>query len=410
MNPWPRVAFLPDTFHEVNGVAHTSRQLQAFAKRHAVPFLSVHCGPATEKTQDGVVTVLELKRGPASFALDAHLDCDPFLLRYKKMVVDEIKHFGAQLIHITGPGDLGVLGSAIAWQLKLPLVISWHTSLHEYAGRRLEQTLRCLGHHTSRRAGATAEQASMGVLRWFYRRASLVLAPNDELVEMLSRLTHKPVFLMRRGVNTELFSPARRNLTDSTFRIGYVGRLTTEKNVRFLAELGTALTSLGRTNFEFLIVGQGSESEWLRQHIPNAVFTGVLRGERLAAAFANMDVFVFPSKTDTFGNVILEAFAAGLPAVVTSAGGPKFLVEDGVTGFIAASEWEFIRAVNNLMCDAPRHTAMCLAARQYACAQSWDAVFEKVFEAYSTCLNGSSPNAGKEHALLSSRVHERGGS
>ena len=198
-------------------------------------------------------------------------------------------------------------------------------------------------------------------------------------------MTGCPTYLMKRGVNTRLFSPARRNSLPGTFRIGYVGRLTAEKNIRFLAELGHALEILGRREFEIIIVGEGREEPWLRRNVPHAVFTGVLRGERLAEVYANLDVFVFPSRTDTFGNVVLEALASGVPTVVTNVGGPKFLIEPGMTGFVAASDWDFITAVNEIMADSALHRRMRTAAREYALAQSWDVVFEQVFRAYESC-------------------------
>jgi phosphatidylinositol alpha 1,6-mannosyltransferase len=406
---FPRIAFLPDTFYEVNGVAHTARHLEAFARRRSIPFLSIHSGPSTEFRGSENVSVLELKRGPASIGLDTNLDCDPFLFRYTHRVIEEVRKFGAEVVHITGPGDMGVLGSFVAWKLKLPMAISWHTSLHEYAARRLERLLGSLGEKASYGAGHIAEKLSMEVLRRFYRRAEVVLAPNHELVEMLKELTRRPVFLMQRGVDTNLFTPARRSRHDQTFRIGYVGRLTTEKNVRFLAELSSALRTLGRTGFEFMIVGQGKEEEWLRSNVENAVLTGVLRGENLAEAYANMDLFVFPSRTDTFGNAVLEALSSGVPAVVTNEGGPKFLVHSGVTGYVASSDWEFTRFVNGLMTNLDMHYRMREAARHFACGQTWDAVFENVFEAYRACLGPSPGEMRQSNALLSSRVHERRG-
>ena len=359
LNSVPRVAFLPDTFHEINGVAHTSRQLEAFARRRQIPFLSVHCGPVTETVQYGEVTVMQLRRGPFSFPLDAMLDCDPFSLRYAHRAMDELRRFGAELIHITGPGDMGLLGSYLAWKLGIPLIISWHTSLHEYAGRRLVRLLGFLGSKTSGNLGSLAERRALDFLGWFYRRAKVVLAPNEELVQLMRTFTTRPVYLMQRGVETELFTPARRRRTDDTFRVGYVGRLTPEKNVRFLADIGSALASSARIasharSFEFRIVGQGSEAAWLRTHVPNAVLTGVVRGEPLAEEYANMDVFVFPSRTDTYGNVVAEALASGVPAVVMAEGGPKFLVENGVDGFVAESDQDFIHRVEALMIDRCR--------------------------------------------------------
>jgi glycosyltransferase involved in cell wall biosynthesis len=412
LTSYPRAAFLPDTFHEANGVAHTSRHLEAFARRRQIPFLSVHCGPNNEKSSNGAVTVLQLKRGPASFGLDANLDYDPFLMRYAGRILSEVRSFGAELIHITGPGDMGALGCYVSWRLQLPLVISWHTSLHEYAGRRLERLLRFTGEKLSHRAGASAERSSLQILGWFYRRAAIVMAPNQELMDLTRSMTARPVFLMRRGVDTQLFTPARRNRVPGAFRIGYVGRLTPEKNVRFLAKLGHTLTTLGRDSFEFIIVGEGSEEAWLRAHLPNAIFTGVLRGERLAEAYANMDLFAFPSTTDTFGNVILEALASGVPAVVTNGGGPKFLVQSRITGHVAASDSDFINFVNHLITSPDLHRQMREAARQYASLQSWDSVFEGVFRAYGQCreVHASQPKSVPPGvaSLLSSRVDGRG--
>lgn len=408
MNTYPRVAFLPDTFLEVNGVAHTARQLEAFARRRQIPFLSVHCGPATEKISDGAVSILQVKRGPARIGLDANLDYDPLLWRYADRVAAEARDFDAQLIHITGPGDMGAIGAYVSWRLKLPLVISWHTSLHEYAGVRLQRLLRFASERPSQFAGGLAQKACLEVLRRFYRCAILTLAPNGELVDLTHSLTHRPAYLMRRGVDTRLFDPARRRRSDDTFRIGYVGRLTPEKNVRFLAELGVALKAKGQDNVEFVIVGEGSEEAWLRQNVPNVTCTGVLRGDALAEAYAGMDLFAFPSRTDTFGNVVLEALASGVPAVVTDGGGPKFIVEAGVTGFVTASDAEFIRSTQTILNNPTLLANMRRTARAYALEQSWDAVFESLFHVYGEGIRLYGAKQRQFPSLLSSPVRGPG--
>src|SRR5712691_11102227 len=138
---------------------------------------------------------------------------------------------------------------------------------------------------------------------------------------------------MRRGVDTTLFSPTKRDVRDGTFRFGFVGRLSREKNVRLLPRLEQALLAAGHAQFRFLIVGEGVERPLLDQQMQCADFTGVLHGESLARAYANMDLLVFPSETDTFGNVVQEALASGTPALVSSGGGPKFIVRPGISGF-----------------------------------------------------------------------------
>jgi glycosyltransferase involved in cell wall biosynthesis len=123
-----------------------------------------------------------------------------------------------------------------------------------------------------------------------------------------------------------------------------------------------------------------------------------------------LDLFAFPSYTDTFGNVILEALASGVPAVVTDGGGPKFLVEPGVTGYVAANGAEFTDCVSRVMNDSSLHARLRAAALAYAMAQSWDAVFESVFRTYGEGIKLYAAAHPAFASLLSSRVHGRGSS
>jgi glycosyltransferase involved in cell wall biosynthesis len=167
--------------------------------------------------------------------------------------------------------------------------------------------------------------------------------------------------------------------------LGYVGRLSVEKNVALLARVERELAAMGVNEVRFLVVGHGSEEESLRRDLKAAEFAGVLRGAVLARAYANMDVLVFPSHTDTFGNVVLEALASGVPAVVTPDGGPKFIVLDGETGFVTEDD-RFAGAVAELVKDRTRLDTMRLKARGYALGCSWDAVFDRVYAGYDVAL------------------------
>jgi glycosyltransferase involved in cell wall biosynthesis len=155
-----------------------------------------------------------------------------------------------------------------------------------------------------------------------------------------------------------------------------------------LAQVQKELEAKGHKSLRFLIVGHGAEEPWLREHLPRAEFTGVLKGEALATAYANMDLFVFPSHTDTFGNVVLEALASGVPAVVNPDGGPKTIVRDGETGRIVP-DTEFAAAVAGILGDPVKHAQMREAARAYALTASWDAVFEGVYAGYELMLSNS---------------------
>ena len=203
---------------------------------------------------------------------------------------------------------------------------------------------------------------------------------------MIEAATGKPCNLMQRGVDTNLFSPVRRRTAGQKTRLtlGYVGRLSIEKNVALLVSVAAELEAR-KMSVCFLVVGQGGDEALLRHQLPDAQFTGVLRGEALADAYARMDLFLFPSHTDTFGNVVLEALASGVPAIVTPDGGPKFIVTDGVTGFIVPDDG-FAPAVATLVSDLGRLEFMRVSAREYALGCSWDAVFRRVYEAYESSL------------------------
>lgn len=377
----PRVAYFPDSFHEVNGVAHTSRHFEAFARRRNLPFLCVRAGgrkPAL--VEDGNVWTLELPRGFLSFPLEKDLRFDPAYLRHVPLIHEVVEHFRPDLIHITGPSEIGMLGAALAHRGKVPLAASWHTNVHEYAARRSNWFLRLLAHRQGEAASKAIEDLAMTAIAFFYARARVLFAPNPTLCARLEKATGRPCFLMPRGVDAELFNSARRKRSDDEPVLGFVGRLSVEKNVALLARIQSELDQR-REQFRFRIVGHGAEEAWLRGRLHRAEFTGVLKGEALAEAYAGMDLFVFPSHTDTFGNVVLEALASGVPAIVTPDGGPATIVRDGETGRVVSDE-EFAPAIARLLHDSDTHASMRLAARADALTASWDSVFEGVYAGY----------------------------
>ncbi len=394
----PRVAYFPDSFHEINGVAHTSRHFEAFARRRNLPFLCVRAGDRAQAvTEDGNVITLELSRGFLSFALEKDLRFDPAFLRHVPLIEDVLKRFKPDLIHITGPSEVGMLGAALAFHHAWPLAASWHTNVHEYAARRSGWFLRLLPKPQAEVTGQKIEDLAMGAAAAFYSGAQILFAPNPELCHLLEKLTARPCHLMPRGVDAELFHPRKRNRRpdDRDHVLGFVGRLSIEKNVALLAKVQEELERKGHKSFRFLIVGQGAEEAWLHEHLPRAEFAGVLRGEELSSAYANMDLFVFPSHTDTFGNVVLEAMASGVPAIVTPDGGPRTIVRDGETGCVVPDD-EFADAVASVLGNPARQSQMRQAARACALTASWDSVFEGVYAAYQTVFsaNGEAAASG----------------
>jgi phosphatidylinositol alpha 1,6-mannosyltransferase len=382
----PRVAFFPCVYHEVDGVAQTSRHFEAFARRQELPFLMVHAGPQDEVSSAGPVTRVQLPRSPMKFPLDRAHDYDLLFLRHYRKLEPMLREFRPEVVQITGPSDVGTLGAYVAYKMGIPLAASWQTNIHQYARRRMAAAVSFLPREIAGKIADGAERLSFRASARFYHIPRLLFAPNQEMIRVLEAATGKPCYLMSHAVDTEVFSPELRDRTDRAFRIGYVGRLTTEKSVRVLARLEQALLEKGYRDFQFVIVGEGAESEWLKNNMRQAELTGVLRGAELSRNFANFDVLAFPSETDTFGLVVLEAFASGVPAVVTDKGGPQFTVRHGSSGFVARSFDEFATYTARLMEQPELLSSLRATARKQALETSWDRIFEGMYEAYERCL------------------------
>jgi len=382
----PRVVFFPCVYHEVDGVAQTSRQFEAFAKRQELPFLMVHAGPRDETTTAGPVTRVQLPRSPVKFPLDRAHDYDLLFLRHYRKLEALLRDFRPDVVQITGPSDVGTLGAYVAHKMKIPLAASWQTNIHQYARRRMAAAVSFLPSKIADKLADLAELLSFRASARFYHIPRLLFAPNQEMIRVLEAATGKPCYLMSHAVDTSVFTPGLRDRKDGPFRIGYVGRLTTEKSVRTLARLEQALLEKGYRDFNFVVVGEGAESEWLRENMRQVELTGVLTGPELWRTFANFDVLAFPSETDTFGLVVLEAFASGVPAVVTDRGGPQFTVRHGSSGFVARDFDEFVAYTAKLMDQPELLSSMRTAAREQALETSWDRIFEGMYEAYERCL------------------------
>ena len=382
-----RVAFFPDAYHEVDGVANTSRHFEAFARQRGLPFLIAHAGPRTEIETRDSVTRIQLERSPATFPLDGAHEYDLLFLRHYQKVARAMREFSPDVVQITGPSDVGSLGVLLAHRLKIPLAATWQTNLHLYARTRAARALSLLPELASERILDAVQDWTWRATTRFYKVPRLLFAPNQEVVSRLNEDTGKPCFLMSHSVDTTVFNPEWRDRpAGGPFRIGYVGRLTAEKNVRWLARLEQSLLAAGHRDFRIVIVGAGAEEQWLRRNMRQAEFTGVLTGAALSRTFANMDILAFPSETDTFGLAVLEALASGVPAVVTAGGGPKYTVQSGKTGFVAHNFDEFAACTATLLTQPEVLCSMREAARQYALSTSWEPIFEGMYRAYERCL------------------------
>lgn len=400
MTASPRVALFCETYHEINGVALTARQLVAYAKRKHLPLLAIHGGRLPGASDEGGVRRVELKRAWASIGIERDLEYDFFFWRYTKLIREEVHRFQPDVIHITSPGELGQLGVYLSRKMKIPLVASWHTNFHQFAARRLRKAIGFAPAGVKDPIVAWSQDKGLRILLWFYRFAAVTLAPTVQQVEWLEKELQRPSFLMPRGVDAEQFHPKRRTAKDGVLRFGFVGRVTPEKGVRLLWDIEKELEARGFREFRIVVVGDGSEVAWLKRRLKHGEFTGVLRGEELARAYANMDLFVFPSRTDTFGNVVQEAAASQVPAVVTNEGGPRHLVVPGATGYVAETNEEFVGRALELARDTELRKRMGEAARERVAGASWDAAFEKTYLAYREACEPAEASARQKRAAI----------
>jgi glycosyltransferase involved in cell wall biosynthesis len=240
-------------------------------------------------------------------------------------------------------------------------------------------------------------------LRWFHNRTLETYVPSRSTVLDLQRRGFRNLVLWPRGVDASLFRPdrpgreaIRRSLgfrTDDVV-IAYVGRVAVEKNVDYLAE---ALCEVARRfpGARPLIVGDGPARPALEERLGGrATLVGFQSGKDLADHYAAADVFAFASRTETFGNVVLEAMASGLPAVVLGEGGPAEIVRNGETGLVidpTSCPSAFAGAILALAEDAPLRRRLADQAREYASSQSWDQIMGALRGRYSAILEADAP-------------------
>jgi glycosyltransferase involved in cell wall biosynthesis len=205
-----------------------------------------------------------------------------------------------------------------------------------------------------------------------------------------ARIDPDKIGIWRRGVSAERFTPLKRSaslrerwqVSDACPALLYAGRLSREKGLSTIVSTGRALEQSGIPH-RLVFVGDGPMRQELQSSSPDAVFTGTLSHDDVAVAMASADLFVFPSTTDTAGNVVLEAQASGLPVVVTNAGGPHENMIAGRTGVVSADRDDFIRLTSLLARSANRRKWLGRHAREYAQERRWEASLEPLFHAYA---------------------------
>lgn len=366
-------AWFTDTLEDVNGVATTIRKMTAAAQAAGEQLIVV-----TSRT-DSTIDDIPIKnfRPIGEFELPEYelqkLSFPPFL-----QILDYIQREQFTEIIISTPGPIGLSGLLAAKMLNLQTSGIYHTDFPQYIRILTEDRF--------------LESLAWNFMHWFYGQLDTVFVNSEQYRRSWMDRGFDPAKLkiLPRGLDTDLFQPARR---DPNFwqrykpkrdgvRLLYVGRISREKDLDLLS---TAYRQLREADLPVVLfmVGDGPYAKTLAETLPDVVFTGYLTGIELATAYASADIFVFPSTTDTFGNVVIEAQACGLPVIVSDLGGPKELVEDGVDGIVtrAHDADDLVRAIRSLVENEALRAEMGKKARQRVVARTWPGAFRKFWAA-----------------------------
>jgi len=298
----------------------------------------------------------------------------------------KLKDFDPTLIHIATPDLLGFRALRYAQSNDIQIVASYHTHFTSYLKYYNLQMLEMLG---------------WKYLAWFYSQCKHVYVPSPSMAhELNDKGITEGIRIWARGVDTELFNPKYRDMEwrrangfdDDDKIVTFVSRLVWEKDLQTYVDTIKKLTA-EHPDIKPLIVGDGPAKKELEYMLREAHFTGFITGEELARAYASSDIFLFPSDTETFGNVTLEAMASGVPAVVADATGSKSLVESGVNGFLAPPKKtnEFAEMVLKIAQDEELRERMSQASRQKALAYAWDNINAELVENYKEALQEPIP-------------------
>ncbi|MBH0163526.1 glycosyltransferase family 1 protein [Fictibacillus sp. 7GRE50] len=379
-----KLALFSDTFHpQINGVARTLKRFTSYLETNGVDYKVIM--PSFEDVQE---TEGKQYYAMKSLPLFLYPECRLAIPQFKALN-DELNTFKPDLLHIATPFNIGLFGMRYGKKESIPMVASYHTHFDRYlAYYHLDFLSPLLWRY----------------LQWFHKPFEKIFVPSEETRKILYTKSFTSIEIWSRGVDCMMFTPQNRDFhVREEYKITqkyiflFVGRLAPEKNLNILKEMIDKLPSPLSENVHWLIVGDGPSrrdvEQWETEY-SNVTCAGYLSGEDLARVYASADLFVFPSSTETFGNVVLEAAASGLPAIVSDSGGVAEIVQDGVTGRIckAREADSFIQNIVSIMEDPMLLGSMKRKARNYAMTQSWSAIFGNLLMQYEEVIYTKNKN------------------
>jgi glycosyltransferase involved in cell wall biosynthesis len=373
-----KITLVTETYYpQVNGVSRTLGELVRHMKSRGdqVQLIQPDYGKGTEQSEHGYL----VPSWRLPFYNELYLPLPPFQKVYRA-----IEAFGPDIVHIATEATLGLSMLRFARKRRYNTVSSFHTNFDQYSR-----------HYNV----GWAKLGIRGYLRWFHNQTRETYVPSEATIAELSALGFERLVLWKRGVDSALFRPDRPGRDELRRELGcspddlvisYVSRIAPEKNVEYLAS-AFEIVAAQRPSVKLLLVGDGPTRPTLEKRLgASARFVGYRRGEDLANHYSAADLFAFASLTETFGNVVLEAMASGLPVVALAAGGVGEIVHSGSTGVLVDPNEPpaALASALILLIDQPEaRQHMARAARAYAESQSWDAIMGKLRDGYEDVIN-----------------------
>lgn len=375
-----RIAIFTDTYApHVNGVARTLAWLgDALTERGHVVRVFTVADPRAEQSSDIVRWPGLPFWGYPELRLAAPTEAS---------VTARLRAWSPHLVHVATPFGVGLAGVSAAARLDVPVVSSYHTSFSAYARSYGLGALSTPGWH---------------YLRWFHNRTRRTYVPTKTIAGELESHRFTNVRLWPRGIDAEVFHPRWRSAelrrswgaTDDTIVVAYIGRVAKEKGVDVAVDAVANLHArLGdrRREMIFAVVGDGPHESAVRARAPKGtLFLGRLAGEKLSAAYASADVLLFPSTTDTFGNVLLEGMASRLAVIAADLPQAREVCPGSTADFFQPDNATALATrLFELMADRNRRERMRDSARRHAQTCGWDAVFDALFADYESVVRDS---------------------
>jgi glycosyltransferase involved in cell wall biosynthesis len=365
-----RRAWVTDTFSDVNGVSNTIRMITGKARDRGCPITVM---TSLEVPPDAGTEVLNFPP-LGTFSLPEY-DSQKMVFPPFLDVIEALERGNYHEVIISTPGPMGLTALAAARLLGIRPVGIYHTDFPKYVKSLTQDEV--------------LEQLAWRYMQWFYGQMERIHVPSEyyrkHLIE--NGFDQARLKVMPRGVDLARFNPGKRDGNfwkryglNGNLKLLYVGRISREKNIKILLEafqfVRTTVPAI-----DLVVVGDGPELASLRKQAPdgNVCFTGALHGEDLATAYASADLFVFPSASDTFGNVVLEAHASGLPAIVSTQGGPAEIIARNGSGLVVdvRTPAPLCAGIRELVWDETRRSAMGLSALKTAREMSWDQALDQ---------------------------------